>query len=195
MGDGPTAPADEQLVVGWMLAAARKAGGAVVPADRSRVVVPDPGSAVDLTLWSAVPLSASQAGPLVRPALAGARLQPVEEHPAEPGAPRPFTLTGTYEYDGAVVVRTERSAQVPVVLSTLDWRSYGPWAYHVGWEPLDPDERDADVPSPLHVIARQRVRPSVARVAAALQEVAGGVVVDAGGFVVDEPELRARSAR
>lgn len=192
---GPSAARDEQLVVGWMLAAARRAGGAVVPADRSRLVVPDAGAAVDLTLWSAVPLGAAEAVPLVRPALAGARLQPVREHPAEPGAPRPFTLTGTYEYDGALVVRTERSAHVPVVLSTLDWREYGPWAYHVAWEPLEPPQGEAEVPSPLHVIARQRVGPSVARVVTALRQAAGGVVVDSGGFVVDAAELRARSSR
>lgn len=195
IGAGPAAARDEQLVVGWMLAAARRAGGAVVPADRSRVVVPDAGAAVDLTLWSAVPLSAAEAAPLVRPALAGARLQPVREHPAEPGAPRPFTLTGTYEYDGTLVVRTERSAQVPVVLSTLDWRAYGPWAYHVTWEPLEPPRGEAEAPSPLHVIARQRVGPSVARAVTALRQAAGGVVVDSGGFVVDEAELRARSSR
>ena len=71
-------PADPRasldLVFGWMAAAARRAAGSIVPADRAQVVVPDPGAAVDLTLWSPLPLSAQDALPLVRPAMVGARV-------------------------------------------------------------------------------------------------------------------------
>ncbi|MFS0705725.1 hypothetical protein AB6N23_14520 [Cellulomonas sp. 179-A 9B4 NHS] len=189
------AAASPALVAGWATAAARRTGGGILPADRRQVVVPDPASALDLTLWSAVPLAAQDAVPLVRPALSGSRLVPTET-PAQGGASGGFSLTATYEYDGAVVVRLSRSDEVPVVLSTLDWREHGPWGYHVTWRPPDPAELQVEHPSQVHVVARQRVTPGIARVTGTLWRAAGGTVVDAGGFVVTAAELddRARSA-
>ncbi|MBO0898452.1 hypothetical protein J1G42_00555 [Cellulomonas sp. zg-ZUI222] len=184
---GATLPPD--LVTGWATAVARRTAGGILPAARDRTVVPDPASAVDLTLWSAVPLSTADVLPLVRPALAGSRLTP----PAPGGAGEGFALTATYEYDGTLQLGCSRSRDVPVVLSTLDWREHGPWAYRVTWQPHDPHELDQAHPSPLHVIARQRVTPSIARVVATLWRAAGGTVVDAGGFVVPHEELDARA--
>ncbi|MFC8191771.1 hypothetical protein ACFUMH_08940 [Cellulomonas sp. NPDC057328] len=180
------------LVAGWATAAARRTGGGILPADRRQVVVPDPASALDLTLWSAVPLAAQDAVPLVRPALSGSRLGPTET-PAQGGGPGGFSLTATYEYDGAVVVRLSRSDEVPVVLSTLDWREHGPWGYHVTWRPPDPAELEVEHPSQVHLVARQRVIPGIARVTATLWRAAGGTVVDAGGFVVTAAELDDRT--
>ena len=173
------------LVYGWMSAAARRAAGGIVPADRSRLVVPDPGAAVDLTLWSPRTLAAGDALPLVRPAMSGARVG----RPVEPGDGS-FAITATFEYDGAITVRVARSRQIPVALAALDPSEYGPCAYQVSWEPLEPEELHADSPSQLHLIARSRVQQSVARIAAALLEGAGGTVVDSGGFVVGPDELR-----
>lgn len=182
------------LVYGWMSAAARRAAGAIVPADRARLVVPDPGSAVDLTLWSPVPLSAQDALPLVRPALTGARVGPTDVPQQSTGeGPATFSVTGTFEYDGAITVRTGRSREIPVALSRLDWREFGPWSYHVTWHPPQPEELLAEHPSQLHLIARSRVEPSVARVAVALWRAVGGTVVDSGGFVVPPDELRDRA--
>ncbi|WP_231505165.1 hypothetical protein [Cellulomonas sp. URHE0023] len=175
---------DVTLVYGWMSAAARRVGGAIVPADRSRLVSPDPGAAVDLTLWSPLALTGRDARLLVRPAMSGARVGP----PVEPGAGA-MSVTATFEYDGAVTVRLARSREIPVALSALDVGEYGPWAYQVTWEPLEPDELLTESPSPLHVIARSRVQQSVARIAAALWRGAGGTVVDSGGFVVPPGEL------
>ncbi len=180
------------VVAGWATAAARRTGGGILPADGRHAVVPDPASALDLTLWSPVPLAAQDAVPLVRPALSGSRLGPTET-PQPAGGSAGFSLTATYEYDGAVVVRLTRSHEVPVVLSTLDWRAHGPWGYHVTWRPPDPLELEVEHPSQLHVVARQRVAPGVARVTAALWRAAGGTVVDAGGFVVDPAELDERA--
>lgn len=173
------------LVYGWMSAAARRVAGGIVPADRSRLVTPDPGAAVDLTLWSPVALTATDALPLVRPAMSGARVG----RPVEPGDGT-LTVTATFEYDGAISVRLARSREIPVALSTLDAGEYGPWAYHVTWEPPDPEELRTETPSQLHLIARSRVQSSVARIAAALWRGAGGTVVDSGGFVVQPGELR-----
>ncbi|MGY4644033.1 hypothetical protein [Cellulomonas sp. URHB0016] len=182
------------LVTGWLVAAARRAGGAILPADRSRTVLPDPGAAVDLTVWSAVPMSAHEVVPLVRPALHGARIGAGEVPSQAQAAEGTFSITAVFEYDGAVSVRGARSVDVPMVLSTLDWREYGPWAYHVVWQPTSPEELTMDQPSPLHVIARQRVSPGIARAAAALWRAAGGAVVDSGGFLVPPEELRERAS-
>ena len=132
-------PADPRasldLVYGWMAAAARRAAGSIVPADRAQVVVPDPGAAVDLTLWSPMPLSAQDALPLVRPAMTGARVGPTDvprpQQSEGTSGPPTFSVTATFEYDGAITVRTGRSTEVPVALSRLDWREFGPWSYHV----------------------------------------------------------------
>jgi len=187
----PGATITPDLLTGWATAVARRTGGGILPVQRDRVVVPDPASAVDLTLWSAVPLRTEDAVPLVRPALAGARPGPVQE--GTPGAPGAFSLVATYEYDGAVAVSCARSSEVPVVLSTLDWREHGPWAYRVTWLPTDPLELELPHPSQLHVIARQRAAPSIARVVATLWRAAGGTVVDAGGFVVPPEEVDRRA--
>jgi hypothetical protein len=177
----------------WMTAAARRAGGFVVSSDRLRSLAPDRGAAVDLTLWSAEPMAAADAAPLVRPALSGARLGALPQpHGA---ATQPFAMTATFEYDGAIVVSMARSAAPPPVLATLDWRSSGPWAYRLVWQPLEPGELELEQPSPLHVIARERVAPSIARVALTLWRAVGGTVVDEGGFLVTPDELRDRAVR
>ncbi|MDQ0375390.1 hypothetical protein [Cellulomonas humilata] len=194
-------PADPRasldLVYGWMTAAARRAVGSIVPADRGKVVVPDPGAAVDLTLWSPMPLSAQDALPLVRPAMTGARVGPTDvprpQQSEGASGPPTFSVTATFEYDGAITVRTGRSTEVPVALSRLDWREFGPWSYHVSWRPPEPEELRSEHPSQLHLIARSRVEPSVARIAAALWRAVGGTVVDSGGFIVTPAELQDRA--
>lgn len=184
------------VAAGWATAVARRTGGAILPADRSRALVPDPHASVDLTLWSPVPVPPRDALPLLRPSLSGSRVGPVETA-GRPDGPAEFSLTASYEYDGQVVVRCARSHEVPAVLSTLDWRAHGPWAYRVSWLPPDPVELEVEQPSQLHVIARQRVTPGICRVVATLWRTAGGTVVDAGGFVVTPEELdeRVRTAR
>ncbi|WP_028049460.1 hypothetical protein [Cellulomonas sp. URHD0024] len=180
------------VVYGWMSAAARRVGGSIVPVDRSRLVTPDPGAAIDLTLWSPLALTAQDALPLVRPAMSGARVGAPTQ--SESGV---LAVTATFEYDGEITVRLARSNQIPVVLPTLEASAYGPWAYRVTWEPPDPDQLHSETPSQLHLIARSRVQSSVARIAAALWRGAGGTVVDSGGFVVTPGELsdKATAAR
>ncbi len=189
---GSAVPLD--LVLGWASAVARRTGGGLVPVTRARAHVPDPASAVDLTLWSAVPLRVQDAVPLVRPALSGSR---VSAPPPGESAADGFVLTATYEYDGVLELRCARAREVPVVLQTLDWREHGPWGYHVTWHPPEPHEAGLPHPSQLNVIARRRVAPAVARIVATLWRSAGGTIVDADGFVVPHEELdeRARAVR
>lgn len=176
----------------WLVAAARRASGAVVPAGRAGVVVPDGGEPLDLTLWTPMPIAADDAVPLLRPALAGGRLGEPRTAGARPG-PVPFAVAAAFEYDGALAVELTRPERQPPVLASLDWREHGPWAFRVAWS-SSPDV-ELDPTSPLLAIARGRMRPVVARVVSALWRAAGGTVVDAGGFVVTPDELRDQASR
>lgn len=202
--DGTAGPVADPGVLAWMSAAARRSAGAVLPADRARALVPDPRSSVDLTLWSAVALAPEATVPLVRPLLSGARVavtaaaasrhgDPGATDGGRPTAPGPYELVATYPYDGQLRLRLERSSEVPVVLTALDWREYGPFAYRATWSPPEDGEYRTDAASPLHVIARGRIAPYVARAVAALARTAGGAVVDADGYLVGEEELAARA--
>lgn len=176
----------------WLVAAARRASGAVVPADRSAVVVPDRGELLDLTLWTAVPMTPQEAIPLLRPALAGGRVGDPRIAGTGPG-PVPFSVTAMFEFDGALTIDLARPADHPAVLGSLDWRDHGPWAYRVAWS-SSPDV-EMDPASPLLAIARGRMRPVVGRAMSALWRAAGGTVVDAGGFVVTPDELRDQASQ
>lgn len=184
----------DPLILGWLGAAARRAGGAVISADRTQVLAPDPSTAVDLTLWTGTALTAPELVARVRPFLAGARVgEPSALPGGQPGGPAPYSVTARFEFDGAVDVSAQPRDAVPVAVVSQAWGAAGPWTYRFSWAPPDPAELSAPQPSRLHVIARNRVAPVIARVARALQQTAGGVVVDDGGFPVGDDELAARS--
>lgn len=188
--DGPTG--DGMLTTGWMEAVARRAGGAVGGAHGASWLLPDPGALVDLALWTGVMVPAAELMPLVRPAFAGTRLGAVQPL-ADRGA-QAFTVTAESDYDGALVLTAARPDEVPLAVAATDWGRNGPWSYAVSWVPEDPFELEREAPSRLHVIARSRMAPSIARAMATLWRVAGGTVVDAAGFVVTPDELTARSS-
>jgi len=177
----------DPLVLGWMTAAARRSGGAVVSADRSQVIAPDAGASVDLTLWTGSVLAASDLVTAVRPFLAGSRMGVLEQRPD--GA---YSVTSAFQFDGAIRVSVERRNAVPVAVAAMQWGDQGPWTYTVSWVPPEPHELTAEQPSRPHVIARTRVAPVVARAARGLLQVAGGAVVDDGGFPVSDDELASR---
>ena len=177
----------DPLVLGWMTAAARRTGGAVVSADRSQVIVPDAGAAVDLTLWTAAVVPAGDLVAAVRPFLAGSRLGPVQQLPG--GA---YAVTSRFEFDGALTLTAQPRDTVPVAVASQEWGEHGPWTYTVTWVPPDPSELAAEQPSRLHLIARSRVAPVVARAARAMLHLAGGIVVDDGGFPCTADELARR---
>ncbi|HEY0117761.1 MAG TPA: hypothetical protein VGC04_03170, partial [Cellulomonas sp.] len=177
----------DPLVLGWMTAAARRTGGAVVSADRAQLIVPDAASAVDLTLWTGAVVPSGDLVSAVRPFLAGSRPGPVRELPG--GA---YTLTSRFEFDGALTVTAQPRDAVPVAVASQRWGEQGPWTYAVTWVPPDPTELTSEQPSRLHLIARSRVAPVVARAAWAMLRVAGGVVVDDGGFPVTADDLARR---
>ena len=180
------------LPTGWMEAVARRTGGAVGGAHGAPWLLPDPGALVDLALWTGVMVPAAELMPLVRPSFSGTRLGAVQPLPGR-GA-QAFAVTAESGYDGALVLTAARPDEVPLAVAGTDWGRNGPWSYAVSWVPEDPFELEHEAPSRLHVIARSRMAPSIARAMATLWRVAGGTVVDAAGFVVTPDELAARSA-
>jgi hypothetical protein len=183
-------PQGEELrIVQWMVAAARKTGGGVL-ADGRQPLVPDPAASVNLSLYAAHALMPSDVLPMLRSLIATADVSAEQVTPD--GSPR-YTLVGSTAYDGSLVVDVERVDRVPRALGSLDWRSYGPFAYRMSWMPADAYELELEHASGLHVIARARMRASLARLAVALQSRIAGILVDDGGFIATPEEMNGRN--
>ncbi len=184
-------PDDVELrVVRWMVAAARKVGGTLF-VDGVVPLAPEPAAAVDLTLYSAQALTPDAALGSLQTVVPGARVVEVVERPDRLVD---FALDGETAYDGALRVVVRKVDVVPAVLGALDWREYGPFAYRMSWVPADSYELEVEEPSGLHLIARSRMRASVARLASVLQGRAAGVLVDDAGFEVTSAEVDERIA-
>ncbi|WP_369370197.1 hypothetical protein AB1046_15520 [Promicromonospora sp. Populi] len=183
-------PQGEELrIVQWMVAAARKTGGGLLT-DGRQPLIPDPSASVNLALYSAHAVLAADLLPMLRSFIATADVSAEQVTPD--GSPR-YTLAGSTAYDGALVVDVERVDRVPRSLGPLDWRSYGPFVYRMSWLPADPYDLELEHASGLHVIARSRMRASLARLAVTLQSRIAGILVDDGGFIATPEELDGRS--
>ncbi|ACZ32192.1 hypothetical protein Xcel_3192 [Xylanimonas cellulosilytica DSM 15894] len=180
--------AEELRAVQWGVAVARKVGGALV-ADGVTPLTPDPGSAVDLTLYSSHALEPADLLQQVRGLIATAELGARGQ---APDGSLTYAVRARTSYDGELLVRVEHVDRVPRALGVMEWRQYGPFAYRLSWVPQDPYELQTEHPSGLHLIARGRMASIVARLAAALQARVAGVLVDDGGFVATAEELGAR---
>lgn len=96
---------DEERVVGWLVAAARRLGGAVrvaptTPTGQATLLVPDPGAAVDLTVWTDIWLEPDAALTVMRQAVPRARLDLPTAHWS--GPPRGTGITpapGAHDLD------------------------------------------------------------------------------------------------
>ncbi|GHH71495.1 hypothetical protein [Promicromonospora soli] len=184
-------PQGEELrIVQWMVAAARKTGGGVL-ADGRQPLVPDAAASVNLSLYAAHALVPGEVLPMLRSLIATADVSAEQVTPD--GSPR-YTLVGSTAYDGSLVIDVERVDRVPRALGSLDWRSYGPFAYRMSWMPADPYELELEHASGLHVIARARMRASLARLAVALQSRIAGILVDDGGFIASPEEMDGRNS-
>lgn len=181
-GTGP-GPEDRDRVRAWLVAAARRAHGAVLDHGTGPALVPDAGRSVDRTLFSAHPLAPHHALAIVRTVLVQAVLTaaPVASEGAAPG----WTIATQTPYDGTVEVVLARVAVLPPALQLLPWRDSGPYAYSVRWVSGSPEDRGSERPSSLHLVARGRIAPLVARVAVALEQAVEGTLLDEDGFVVE----------
>lgn len=181
-------PVGEELrLVGWAVAVARRTSGLLL-ADGRQVLRPDPAAAVDLSVWPARPVPAGELLEVVRAVVATSTLEAV------PGGPGHRVLART-PYDGDLVVTQQAVGGLPRALATRPWPD-GPPATPVrlAWRPQDPYELQVSDPSGLHVIARDRARALLAKVATLLHGRAGGAVVDDAGFEVAARELELRRA-
>ncbi|GAB7004309.1 hypothetical protein JCM18899A_17820 [Nocardioides sp. AN3] len=172
-------------LVSWLVAAARRAGGAVVDG-AGRVLTPAQDELVDLTVYSAT----ADPAPVV---LGCVRSVAPLMREVDPVGQETFRLAFETPYDGTVAVSLAHRAELPVVLGSREGATDGPNAYAVTW--TAPDGAADDPTSVVGRIARERVVPLISRLALAIQTSAGGTVVDAGGFVVPLDELRRRASR
>jgi hypothetical protein len=163
----------------------------VLLVDGREVLRPDPAASVDLSLFSANALTPGELLTMLRSIIANAELE--AESTSSNGSVQ-YQLVARTTYDGALVAHVEHVDRVPRSLGALEWRTYGPFAYHCAWLPQDPYELQIEQPSGVHAIARSRMRGLVARLAVIVQGRIGGAVVDDGGFVVSPAELERRLA-
>lgn len=117
---------DEERVVAWLVDAARRLGGAVRVADSAAVLVPDPGAAVDLTVWSDVWLDPEAGLAVVRQAVPRARLDLGEFWAGPPDG------TGTVPVPGTEDMPAAERAALHAAADERDLRALG-----------SPDQRSA----------------------------------------------------
>ncbi|MEL7977409.1 hypothetical protein AAG589_16220 [Isoptericola sp. F-RaC21] len=179
-------PVGEELrLVGWAVAVARRVSGLLL-ADGRQVLRPDPGASVDLSVWPGRPVPAGELLEVARAVVATATLE------AAPGGAGHRVLART-PYDGDLVATPEAARGLPRALATHPWPDGAPaTVLRLAWRPQDPYELQVADPSGLHVIARDRARGLLARLAALLHERAGGAVVDDAGFVASAADLEQR---
>lgn len=179
------ADGDDAVVTSWLLAAARRSGGALVDGT-GQVLVPPVDEFVGLTVYSRSVVPGETT-------LARARSVAPMMRAVGPVAPDAYRLAFPTPYDGTVTVDLTTRAELPVALGAVEPAAYGRHAYAITWVPEGPGT--ASPSSVVGRIARDRVVPRVVRLAVVLQEATGGTVVDTGGFVVSVEELRERGSR
>lgn len=169
----------------WALAVARYTGGGILQSDGTSLR-PDPEANVDLRLFSPDPQPMEGVLDVLRPVLPRARTFRLDD-----GSSGIFV---ELEYDGAIVAtQTRATREVPLTLKNVDWREYGPHIYTMSWVPPQPAELGAAEPSQLHLIARRRAAPLVARSVQQLQKALSGTVLDADDFMVTAEALKDRA--
>ncbi len=91
--------------------------------------------------------------------------------------------------DGAIEVLVHVTEPGEPAVAGQEWADYPFVSYEVRWACPVPEERERRSPGAAYLAARERVRPVVHAVAAALVEASGGVVTDEDGFRLDRYAL------
>lgn len=210
---------EEGRAVDWLLAVARRLGGAVRCAPTTRggpgtLLVPDPAAAVDLTVWTDVWLEPPAALAVLRQAVprasqskppapwqppapteqedapAGEADPSVREPAVEPVAQRPvYEMLADLDLDGRLLLEVAGEPSPPPVIAAVPWAADGAVAYRVRWEPRDPTDLQAERAQVHHRVARSRATPLVVAVTRAVHKAVGGEITDAMDFVVDPADL------
>lgn len=172
----------ELEVLRFLAAAARRLAGALHPAGTAVLLQPDPASAVDLAVFAPTSLTAEAVAAAIGRddvVLDGRTRRTWSiSMPALPAG------AGDAEPAGILQVVSDRHPMPPLAIGALDWATPGARGYEVRWHP--PEEYLAR-PGRLS-LSQRRVRAAVIaeveRIAHAVQQLAGGVVVDDDGFLV-----------
>jgi hypothetical protein len=172
-------------LLSWLLAAARRVGGAVVDPG-GRVLAPPPDELVGLTVYATGALPAELA-------LTVARSVAPMMRPVGGATEESYGLVFETPYDGTVLLELSRTGELPVSLLALEGDAYGPYALALSWVPAGPAAETHG--SVVGRLARDRIVPLLDRLALTLQASTRGTVVDAGGFVVTPEELQRRVSR
>lgn len=222
---------DEERTVAWLIAAARRLGGALrtrpVGTTPSNLLVPDPAAAVDLTVWTDIWLEPEAAITVMRQALPRARLNlPTGEWSGPPAGAGDLVVPGTesltraqrrhlhavaeaqdlrtlsdpppmegygaladLDLDGIIALEIGGETRVPPVIAQVPWAADGAVTYRVRWEPPDLADRESEVPSIQHRVARGRATPLVIALARAVHKAVGGEITDEMDFIVDPADL------
>ncbi|MCV2392986.1 hypothetical protein OEB99_01575 [Actinotalea sp. M2MS4P-6] len=119
---------DEGRVIVWLVAAARRLGGAVRVAGSGAVLVPDPAAAVDLTVWSDIWLDPDAGLSVARTAVPRARLDaevPWEGPPQGTGIVAAYGAEDMDPIDRAVLHTAAEAYDMAVLESGVPRDAYG----------------------------------------------------------------------
>lgn len=182
----------EREALDHLRALARRLGGAVRLAGSGTVVVPDPETAVDLTVLAPVWLEHDAARAVLEAAgLPGLRSL-LDEIPEELSREQVLeSYAFVCEADGGDLVEIAANGLPvpPTVLRDAAWAQDGVIAYEVRWRPREPEAAFALRPTPAVRQARQRAARLIERAALALHPVTEGEICDDDGFLVDPADL------
>ncbi|MDR0504548.1 MAG: hypothetical protein LBG70_01900 [Bifidobacteriaceae bacterium] len=186
---------EEERVLEWLVAVARRLGGALRFDPSGLVVRPDRYAAIDLTLYSDRWLDPVWLNDLVKGIHPAFRLAtaltewagPVNQHDLAALAAPP-TLDGyAAQADlgpgGRVIIEVSALPQPPVGLRGLVWAGEGVVSYALHWIPVVPEQLLVELPDPTHQAAQRTAAGLLMQLATALRQVVGGVLLDQDGFV------------
>ncbi|UNX54679.1 hypothetical protein MF406_17675 [Georgenia sp. TF02-10] len=183
----------EAETLGHLRALARRLHGGVLLAGTGTVLVPDPASAVDLTLHSPVWLEHDACLGVLAQVLPQVRsvLDDVPAAVAEVQELEGYALVADLGGGDLLAVEVAGEDEPPVVLRGTEWAQGGVVTYEVRWRPRLPEQARAAAPAPAVRRARARAGELIERATAALHAAAGGAVTDDDGFLVDPGDLAA----
>lgn len=184
---------DEERVLNWAVAAARRLGGTVRIAPSGTILRPDMESSVDLTILSSVWLDPPAARKVVSSALPHAAfhqpdLAKVIDPPSTQAPSEKYGLGADLEADGRVDVLIGLAEGIPPAWQPL-WKGRTPISYEVCWTPLELAELEMEDPPLYTKSARRRAFDLVARTTSLLHGATGGQIVDDDWFLVAPEEL------
>ncbi|WP_127129985.1 hypothetical protein [Georgenia sp. SYP-B2076] len=180
----------EATALEHLRAFARRLHGALRLAGTGAVVVPDPDSALDLTVLAPVWLEHDACLQVLAGVLPSVRslLDEIPEELAE-NELEGYALVTDVGGGDLVVVDVTGLQHPPTVLRGTDWALGGVVSYEIRWRPTRPELAYVTRPTLAVRQARAEAAAVIERAAAALHGTVGGEVCDDDGFLVAPEDL------